>query len=458
MADVIRPYVIKLTPEANSLDVSPTASIYIQFSERMKSSTLTTSTIELLKDPLESTDISLSYNDGLKLLTVTPSGTLDVETRYAIVVRSTVTDIAGNSMAQDYWANFWTEIPDDYEPTLLPQAQPSGYVLDGYLEVDSTDPTNYSTNVTDPSIVRIYFTDDIAIGNRNYLGDGTAPNPLMLGVGFMEEPTTTLDYYINVENSEVLGDPYQEHSAPTLSYEIKSKLVEIAMDNVHDNNEYIFTVRKGLPGLMTNPLTENYQFVFTSTYTPLYAGYNIVRLRIGPMLQMAMAYVPNDTLNRFIYEASKQAIRVHPTVFSSSNPPWYVIEYVIYQGTLNALYASLMIFAASGAGVRKQLADLMIEKDARGLMPAVTPVLNDLTKVRDEMLDLVKNGSTTTSATWARMGQYDPRRPINDNTWRRLPFMNYRDSYQDPSYQVVDDLTQYVDWIYTNELTGGVYY
>jgi hypothetical protein len=460
--DTIRPYVVKSVPAANASGVSVYSSLYVQFNERMATDTMSAAYVGLYQDPLIAVPLSVSYNDSLRMLTILPNDSLGVSARHSLLVSSSVQDLAGNTMSNDYMINFWTAIPSGWVADTTPQTQPIARTQVGYLSVTDTQPANYTTNMANNSInpVRIYFNDDIAIGNRNYFGDGTSPNPMVIGRGFFEDPAESIKAYIKVENMEVLGDPFVDDTAPTLSYNIRGSLVEVTMDNILSNNEYLFTIKSGMEGFNTSPIVEDYQFVFTSTYTPLYAGYNIVRLKIGPMLQMAMAWVPNDTLNRFIYEASKEANRISPTTIDPSNPPWYVVEYVIYQGTLNALYAALALFAASGAGVRKQLADLVIEKDARGLMPAILPILDDLRKQKDDLLVVVKNGTAgLTGARWARLSEWDPRRPISNTSWRRLPLRGYRGNYQQPPdqqphYQEASNTQSYLQWIYTTEITG----
>ena len=471
MPDVIRPVISSTIPVANTTGFSPYSPIYIMFSERMLESSITTANIGIYKDPLVSVALSLSYNDGFKMLTITPTSDLAIDTRYSVGISGVIKDLVGNTLGQDYWFNFWTSTPSGWIAETSPQEQPVSYDLEGYIEVSRTTPVNYSTNVALDSInpVRIYFDDTIAIGNRNYFGDGSTPNPLIIGNGFFEIPETTLSSYITVENQEVLGDPYIAHTAPTLTYNIRGTFVEVSMDGLLANNEYLFIVHEGIPGLTKNPLQEDYQFVFTSSYSPLYAGYNIVRLKVGPMLQMANAWVPNDTLNRFLYEASKEANRIHPTSIDPNNPPSYAVEFVIYQGTLGALYASLAIFAASGAGVRKKLADLEIEKDARGLMPAILPILEDIRKLRDEFMEDVIAGSTYgTAPRGAVKGAYDSRRPITNSSWRRLPMRSLQGGGQ-PRYslsgdggrsgvsakgQAMENYDQIIQWIYTNEITA----
>jgi len=470
MPDNVRPYITKTIPNGNASGYNPYSDVYVQFSETMLNSTITSTSVGMYTDPLVGVPITLSYNEGQRLLTINP-GTMSVNTRYAVVVSGTVSDLSGNAMLQDYWFNFWTGVPSGWVFPTTPQLQPEGYDLSGNLEVSRTAPENYSTNlpIADINPVRIFFSDDLAIGNRNYFGTGTSPNPLMLGVGFFEEPAISIASYITVQNQEVLGDPYISHTPASVSYSLRGSIVEMTMSNMLSNNEYLITVGAGLEGLRTNPLQEDYQFVFTSSYSPLYAGYNVVRLRIGPMLQMAMAWIPNDTLNRFIYEASREANRISPIAIDSNNPPWWVVEFVIYQGTLNALYAALAIFAASGAGIRKRLADLEIEKDARGLMPAIQPILDDLRKLRDKALEeLITGGAHGIAPSHTVKGYYDPRRPITNRSWRRLPLRNLQGSQQQPVYAVseysrtaltalgkaTEEWRDQIQWIYSYELAG----
>jgi len=182
MPDTTRPYIVRTTPGSNETGYTPYANVYIQFSERMLDTTINAVNIGIYRDPLVLVSTTLSYNDGLKLLTITPASALSVDTRYSVVISGGVSDLVGNTLMQNYWFNFWTGTPSGWVVPGEEQLQPEGYNLDGYLEVDRTTPTNYSTNVDISNLgtIRIYFKDDIAIGSRNYLGDGRAANPLMI--------------------------------------------------------------------------------------------------------------------------------------------------------------------------------------------------------------------------------------------------------------------------------------
>lgn len=455
--DTSRPYIRSVTPTANASGVSIASIVAVVFSERMDSTTLNSANIGIYKDPillLENT--TFSYNQGHNLLTITPSGNLDVNTRYSAVVSGTVQDYYGNAMGMDYWWNFWTGQPSGYIHTSGTIPQPSGYELEGYLEVLGTDPEEYTTNQSTSltSSVLIYLNDEPAIGNRNYFGNASGINPAVFGEAFFETPSTSLMHYLEIDNQEVLGNPGVTHTAPTWTAAVSGTILRIDGVGWLNNNEYIVTLKEGFPGLTTHPLQAEYQFVFTTTYTPLYAGANILRLNIGPMLQMAMAYIPDDTLNRFIYEASISADRISPTTIDPNNVPWYVSEYVIYQSKLNSLYAAIMIFAGSGAGVRKTLADLTIEVDARGLMPALLPILEDYRKLRDYYMAMVRIGTDSgPEPVWVIPARNSERRPITDTSWRRLPFTDVRGR----EISSIAQLDQTPNWIYAKDLSRRHY-
>ncbi len=454
--DTRRPYVQTVAPAPNASGVGIGSWIGITFSERMSAATMTSGYIGIYADPLELLeDTTYTYNDGRNTLVLDPSGNLDTNTRYSVVVSGTVQDYAGNSMGMDIWWNFWTGQPSGYTATLVPQNQPAGYVLDGYLEVIRTTPETYSTNLAVGGIspILIELNDQCAIWNRNYLGDASDANPAQFGEAFMEVPATSISRYVTITNNEVMGDPNVGHAAPDYTVGVSGTILRIDGTGWLSNNEYIVTLAEGLPGLRTYPLQEDYSMVFTSSYTPLYIGYNVIRLNIGPMLQMTLTYVPDDTLNRFIYESSRHADNIHPTTIDSSNIPWYVTEFVTYQTKLNALYAAIMLFAATGAGISKSLGDLSIEIDARGLMPALLPIIEDYRKLRDHYMGMVESGADTgPDPVWVVRSKTDMRRPITDTSWRRLPMRDVR------SLGASDvPMETRIKWWYTRTLTREQY-
>jgi hypothetical protein len=446
MPDTTRPYIKSTTPGSNAQDVTITPHIAIEFSERMKTSTVNINTIGMFEDPLVQIAIDLVYNDSINLATITPVDILNINTRYSLVVSGNIQDYSGNSMGMDYSWNFWTGEPSGYIHASGVQDQPDAQVDNGYLQVVSTTPPNYTTNIDTDSLdnIKIVLDAPCLVGKRNSYG-GVNYFSGIYGKSFYEDVNKTLTGYVDISNQEVLGNPTVDHTPPTYSIYPSGNILVIEPSGMLDNNEYIITVGSGLPGVEKNPLQSDYQFVFTTTYTPLYTGANVIRLNIGPLLQMTMSYIPDDTLNRFIYESSLQAYRLCPITIDPTDVPWFVEEFVIYQTKLNALYAAIMLFASSGAGIKKQLGDLSISIDGNGIMPLLLPIIEDYRKLRDKYLGFVIAGSDRgPSPTWAVRSMYDTR----GATWQRLPFKDYRNGgSSNTSYTISDG------WLYTRDIS-----
>lgn len=461
MPDTSRPYIRSTIPAAQASGISISSIVVVNFSERMKSSTFTSSTVGVYRDTTTLVNSALDYNDGSNVLMISPSGGMDVNSKYSVVVSGIVQDYYGNPMIQDYWWVFSTGQPSGYTTSDLVGYQPTTYTKSNTIQVVSTTPECYTTDHTTSSIspIIIKLNDECELVNRNYLGSETDTtknrNPLALGIGYLDDPDAVLKSYIEIENNEVLGRKYIDHTSPDYSVVANGDTLVVTGNGWVDNNEYIVTIKEGLPGLTTEALSNDYSFVFSSNYAPLYGGYNSIRTSIGPILQMVMAYIPDDTLNRYIYEASIEADRIYPSAIDPNDVPWYVEEYVLYQSKLNALYAAIMIFCGSGAGVTKQLADFSISIDARGLMPALLPIIEDYRKLRDLYLGMVKAGTDSgPKPVWAVKSQFDARRPITAESWTRLPFKDVRDEYLNTSMEQLDNTPK---WVYAKDLSRTHY-
>ena len=115
MDDGMPPYVMSTSPTNWSSDVATNISkIQAKFSEKMDSSTITTSTIELYPYTMSTgargtkiTPSSVAYDANLKAAIMTLGGALSTNTSYEIVIKSTVADQAGSTMGYDH-SNFFT--------------------------------------------------------------------------------------------------------------------------------------------------------------------------------------------------------------------------------------------------------------------------------------------------------------------------------------------------------------
>ena len=99
---------------------------------------------------------------------------------------------------------------------------------------------------------------------------------------------------------------------------------------MEENNEYIVTINSGLRGATTLPLAEDYCFMFTTQYDPLYTSVEILRTTLGILIKD----VPDDTLNRIITYNTRKALEIYPKDVTVTGVQWYMIEYVRCKSSL----------------------------------------------------------------------------------------------------------------------------
>ena len=98
-ADVIAPTVTAFSPAKDALNVSVTAPIFVTFSEPLKSTTITSANIKLMKVG-EGTDSAVTATvaliEGGSRVSIVPASDLDFSAHYYLNINSAVTDEAGN--------------------------------------------------------------------------------------------------------------------------------------------------------------------------------------------------------------------------------------------------------------------------------------------------------------------------------------------------------------------------
>jgi hypothetical protein len=124
-ADTTAPTVDSTDPDDDATGVAIDSDVSATFSEKIKASTLSTSTFTVGEgDDNIGGSVSLS-SDGLTA-TFTPAVDLAYSTTYTATIKSTVTDEAGNQLGTDYTWTFTTEAaPDSIAPTTTSTLDPS---------------------------------------------------------------------------------------------------------------------------------------------------------------------------------------------------------------------------------------------------------------------------------------------------------------------------------------------
>jgi len=116
--DTTPPTVVATNPASDATDVGVGTLIEVTFSEAMKASTLTTSTIQMKQGttPVVGT---VSYTVGTYTAVFTPGAALAYDTTYTVTVTTGVQDEAGNALAEEYVFSFRTAIEEINECVTL---------------------------------------------------------------------------------------------------------------------------------------------------------------------------------------------------------------------------------------------------------------------------------------------------------------------------------------------------
>lgn|GEM_PF-5241975 len=400
MAAITRPEVLSTNPVDGATDISVTTTITASFSEQMDPDTINSTNILVFAPDYETISGTVTYDQVTYTAYFTPSVSLPYGKEIKVIIvgdindaddlNTGVKDIYGNTMSGNFSWTFTTAGSGVDEPDYPTE----GETDDGetaaditYMSVVSTDPKNYDTNL-DPDllgVITINFNDNIA--------------------------TKDLENYVTVENGHVLGDPAYEYDSVEYDLTSSGPVLTITPSGYEEANEYLITILAGISGAAAYPMTTDYSFMFTTKMSPMYSSSKIVRLNIGPFIKS----VPDDTLNRLIYENSLLAANLSSSAIPSGNVPYYVKQYVTCKSKLDALDAAQLQRSAS-AGVRKRLADFSIEFDDRNR--SLAPIRNKFEKCVEEMEKLLTTGGYGTSFVPFQIGKYSSRRP----TWRRYPF------------------------------------
>ena len=100
--DTTAPRVTRVVPAENATGVAPAANVTAYFSEAMRASTVTGSTVKLFKaGSTTAVPATVTYDATAKRATLNPSANLQLGVKYRAVVSPAARDAAGNALDQD---------------------------------------------------------------------------------------------------------------------------------------------------------------------------------------------------------------------------------------------------------------------------------------------------------------------------------------------------------------------
>lgn len=162
-----------------------------------------------------------------------------------------------------------------------------------------------------------------------------------------------------------------------------------------------------------NTLEDDYEFWFTTEFSPMYSDPTLVRLYAGNWIQE----ISDETLSLMLYESSKLADDITPegitiyTAFYNNARTRFV--------TLDAIFRLLSIPINQG-GMTKSLGDLLVKREGASFID----MLNRAEKERDEWERVVNAGGNigpgeSFGPISVIKGQYDPDRYNAGRLWLR---------------------------------------
>lgn len=218
--DFVAPSVTGTVPQDEAVGVSIFKGISVTFSELMDHDTITTSTFIVYDANTNKIDgsVSITSSGSVDIATFTPNNPLQTSSLYSVMISSSVSDIAGNTLLNDYSWTFTTMAPDTTSPS-----------------VDNVEPLNGETCITLDKMVSVTFDEDMDASTLNastFLLTDLDNNPVS---GQVSSTGTTSTFM-----------PYND-----LAYE----------------TNYQATVTNGAKDLSGNALSSDYSWQFTTVTT-----------------------------------------------------------------------------------------------------------------------------------------------------------------------------------------------
>jgi len=156
-----------------------------------------------------------------------------------------------------------------------------------------------STEQTYPQAVP--FQINSWIGANSGLSNQSSYPPIMLQFSSPVDPNTVNSSTVYVTRESVDGWPDSSRTYPNINVTASGTMLYINItDNIVTNSRYVIWLNPPLADIYGNQLVAPWSAYFTSKYSPMYLGLNVLRANFGKFL----INVPDDILNFQIYRVS----------------------------------------------------------------------------------------------------------------------------------------------------------
>ena len=283
-------------------------------------------------------------------------------------------------------------------PDVLPDVYIYDSSVDGEIIQDEVDAATYTSALAGPLAPTLLSTGYYKLAY-------TVPSGSATGV------------WHDVWATEVSGVAIND----ILNFDV-SETVTISTQVIGNNTMIIIELDSSIANTTGNlTLGEDVKLYFTTTYSPLYASPDLVRMEIGRWIE----HIPDDTLALMIHWASREADFIHGAQANvASNLKFAKTKFVIFDAAIRCLMmpgGGVMSAGESSSAGRKQLGDLSIQGGS--VVAEIDPkTLAWLQEQRREWFRVVNAGANIVpggsfAPTFAVKGQYDPDRPMQGRLW-----------------------------------------
>jgi len=371
------PTISSRTPAINATNVYLNQLIYITFDQAMSSASFTDNTLILYRtSDYAIIDKTISYDSDTYKVTITPDVIFDENATYNMVAvgldqsSTCIKNSSAESLVATATWYFTTgievyEAPEDTVTETQPEAPVADTPVAKVLEPSAS--TTFSITATDPE----NYESDIGTLNSN-LTTATWSGPITITFNRLLASGSAISQdWISLSGDAVDGDPAITSTLPSGALSNDSgKILTYAIPTYQSNNalwyannEITVTISEDVEDYEGNALGDNYQFMFTTPYRPLYCTIKKIRAVIGPFIRD----INDDVINRNIYLNSVEAYNVANTIYNQTSwddmdsPTFAAKMYVCCKTQYDLLYAKLLDISSTGGGQMKRLGDFTLQ-------------------------------------------------------------------------------------------------
>lgn len=296
-------------PARDAIDVPvKNAKIKLEFSNAMQSSSLNEKTITLKTVDEQTIEVSYSYHQGSRILTLTPTEQLATVTSYTVEIKggiNGVLDIFSNHYYKDYYAfSFLTGADEPGKEEVNDGVPP---IEDGEEKPPiQDDEENEETPVRNTLSV---------LGTYPLPGEILrAKTDVVLAFSFPLDDKD-LEDKITLKEKPLSPLLVDTNSGIPLTFKLsedKKRLAITPGETLSEGFEYVLTLSKGIlaSGPTEAELKEDYHLSFTTTWQRSYTNVKLVRLLAG---SFADSFTDNDIIELIARESNALYYRIQRT-------------------------------------------------------------------------------------------------------------------------------------------------